>query len=350
MKPGRYIPSEKVMQTDQENSSFEYNPKTLNKYGFSSNTKTMASGSSYNVTLIREREQKWFEMLKNWDHSMIFEYEKVKKRCRKGIPHSLRAAAWRVLCGGADLQEQNSGKFEELLKEDSTWSVPIEKDLHRTYKMHELFAERGGMGQTELFKVLHAYSVYNSKVGYCQGMSSLAGILLMLMPAEQAFWCLVSIMRKYLPGYYSEGLLAIQLDARVMESLVRDINPEISIFLDKQGMQCTFYCIDWFMCVYTRTLPWETVLRVWDIFLCEGVKVLIKVGVTILLLAFSEKQVREKCSNFGKTIKYLKYRLPQRLLQEDYFINELLSLQISDKKMKETHLSQLANLREICEQ
>ena len=58
--------------------------------------------------------------------------------------------------------------WQELLKEDSTWSVPIEKDLHRTYKMHELFAERGGMGQTELFKVLHAYSVYNSKVGYCQ--------------------------------------------------------------------------------------------------------------------------------------------------------------------------------------
>lgn len=42
----------------------------------------------------------------------ITRYEKVKKRCRKGIPHSLRAAAWRVLCGGADLQEQNSGKFE----------------------------------------------------------------------------------------------------------------------------------------------------------------------------------------------------------------------------------------------
>ena len=34
--------------------------------------------------------------------------------------------------------------------------------------MHELFAEKGGMGQTELFKVLHAYSVYNPKVGYCQ--------------------------------------------------------------------------------------------------------------------------------------------------------------------------------------
>ena len=24
------------------------------------------------------------------------------------------------------------------------------------------------------------------------------------------------------------------------------------------------------MCVYARTLPWRSVLRVWDMFLCEG--------------------------------------------------------------------------------
>ena len=30
----------------------------------------------------------------------------------------------------------------------------------------------------------------------------------MHMPAEQAFWCLVSICEKYLPGYYSAGLVS----------------------------------------------------------------------------------------------------------------------------------------------
>lgn len=62
-------------------------------------------------------------------------------------------------------------------------------------------------------------------------MSSIAGILLMLMPAEQAFWCLVSIMNKYLTGYFSDGLLAVQLDGKVMEKLVTDINPDIGRFL-----------------------------------------------------------------------------------------------------------------------
>lgn len=27
---------------------------------------------------------------------------------------------------------------------------------------------------------------------------------------------------------------------------------------------------EWFMCIFARTLPWASVLRVWDMFFCEG--------------------------------------------------------------------------------
>ena len=37
---------------------------------------------------------------------------------------------------------------------------------------------------------LQAYSVYNSEVGYCQGMSTLAGMLLMYLGEEETFWAL----------------------------------------------------------------------------------------------------------------------------------------------------------------
>jgi hypothetical protein len=29
----------------------------------------------------------------------------------------------------------------------------------------------------------------------------------MHMPAEEAFWCMVAICERYLPGYYSQGLV-----------------------------------------------------------------------------------------------------------------------------------------------
>ena len=66
--------------------------------------------------------------------------------------------------------------------------------------------------QEDLFRVLKAYTIHNPTDGYCQAQAPVAAVLLMHMPAEQAFWCLVSICEKYLPGYYSEGLVSdIQL-------------------------------------------------------------------------------------------------------------------------------------------
>ncbi len=38
----------------------------------------------------------------------------------------------------------------------------------------------------------------------------------------------------------------------------------------KQEIEPTLYMTEWFLCVFTRTLPWSALLRVWDMFLCEG--------------------------------------------------------------------------------
>jgi hypothetical protein len=65
--------------------------------------------------------------------------------------------------------------------------------------------------QRDLFQVLKAYSILNSSVGYCQAQAPLAAFLLMHMPAEQAFWCLVSICDKYLGGYYSQGMVSLSM-------------------------------------------------------------------------------------------------------------------------------------------
>jgi len=48
--------------------------------------------------------------------------------------------------------------------------------------------------QTHLFHVLAAYSMYNTEVGYCQGMSQIAALLLMYMDEEDAFWGLSQLL------------------------------------------------------------------------------------------------------------------------------------------------------------
>lgn len=46
--------------------------------------------------------------------------------------------------------------------------------------------------------------------GYCQGQAPIAATLLMQMPVKDAFYCFVQICQKYLPGYYSPGLVSYQ--------------------------------------------------------------------------------------------------------------------------------------------
>ncbi|XP_067163132.1 TBC1 domain family member 10A isoform X2 [Apteryx mantelli] len=247
--------------------------RRVDKFGFIVGSRS-TEGPLEEVPLevLRQRESKWLDMLNNWDKWMAKKHKKIRLRCQKGIPPSLRGRAWQYLSGSKVKLEQNVGKFDELdlLTGDPKWLDVIERDLHRQFPFHEMFVSRGGHGQQDLFRVLKAYTLYRPEEGYCQAQAPIAAVLLMHMPAEQAFWCLVQICEKYLPGYYSEKLEAIQLDGQILFSLLHKVSPVAYKHLSKQKIDPILYMTEWFMCAFSRTLPWSSVLRVWDMFFCEG--------------------------------------------------------------------------------
>ena len=57
-------------------------------------------------------------------------------------------------------------------------------------------------------------------------------------------------------------------------------------------------CCDWFILLYTRTLPWSCVLRIWDMFLCEGSPVKFRVALALLKLSFGKRKQREQAKEF----------------------------------------------------
>ena len=90
--------------------------------------------------------------------------------------------------------------MKELARLHSPDIRQIDLDVNRTYRNHSMFRERYNNRQQDLFHVLAAYSMYNSEVGYCQGMSQIAALLLMYLDEEEeAFWALSQLMvdRKY---------------------------------------------------------------------------------------------------------------------------------------------------------
>merc|ERR1712217_905054 len=73
----------------------------------------------------------------------------------------------------------------------------IIRDINRTFPKHVLYRDAHGLGQQQLLNVLRAYSVFNSEVGYCQGMGFICGVLLMYMNEDDAFLTLISLLENY---------------------------------------------------------------------------------------------------------------------------------------------------------
>ena len=113
----------------------------------------------------------------------------LSNKIRKGIPPPLRGVVWQSMSGGRDatLEEQ----YERFCGESSPYELIIGKDLGRSFPGVEMFRDPDGDGQRMLGRVLRAFSLHDTKIGYCQGLAFLVGPLLMHMPDKQAFCVLV---------------------------------------------------------------------------------------------------------------------------------------------------------------
>lgn len=290
------------------------------------------------IKVIQLRELKWVEMLKNFDEWMDKKFKKIKSRCRKGIPQSMRSKAWMHLTGAVLLKKNKPNYYNECLNNPNNLDVSkyiedIKKDLHRQFPSHEIFMKREG--RQMLFNVLKAYAVHNREVGYCQAQGPIAALLLMHMPEEDAFWMLIRISDFYLKEYYKPGLEKVQIDGHSLFLLFKKENLPAYKLMVSQSIDPVLYMTEWFMCVYARTLPWCTVLRVWDMFFCEGIKVLYRVGLYLMVSAFSDKQKFQRCQQQGmyETLNLLK-NLPVDSLREEELVRESCLRKISESDLK----------------
>ena len=113
----------------------------------------------------------------------------LSNKVRKGVPPPLRGLVWQSMAGARDSALEEV--FERLTGESSPYEGVINKDLGRSFPGVDMFRDPEGDGQRMLGRVLKCFSLYDTKIGYCQGLGFLVGPLLMHMPDKQAFCILV---------------------------------------------------------------------------------------------------------------------------------------------------------------
>lgn len=194
--------------------------------------------------MIRLKEKKWLEILHNWHYYINYKWEKIRDQCRKGIPHSLRAQAWFYLCGAQIKKKRYPNRFNELLSRSIPEEVRLDivKDLDRQFPNHELFVDPKGTGQADLYNVLKAFAVYRPNVGYCQAQGPIAAVLLMHMPAEHAFWCMVAMNDFYIGGYFVHNIQDIPLHGNMLASFLKRFSPKAHSLL--VGLVFLFLCVE----------------------------------------------------------------------------------------------------------
>jgi hypothetical protein len=156
----------------------------------------------------------------------------------------------------------------------------IELDLHRSLPEHPFFQSDEGIAS--LRDCLLAYSTYNPKVGYCQSMNIVTSALLLICPAEEAFFLLASIIDR-IPEYYIGQMLGSIVDLKIFSSLVSKHLPAIfqRMTLDC-GMDIALVALPWFLCFFVGYAPWQVCFRLLDVFFIEGPCILFQVGLALL--------------------------------------------------------------------
>ncbi|KAI4887336.1 hypothetical protein NFI96_025828, partial [Prochilodus magdalenae] len=285
-----------------------------------------------------ERTEKWLKMLKSWDKYK--NSDKLVRRIYKGIPLQLRGQVWCLLLDIPKIKEEKVDFYEKLKKRAKELSPDIRQidlDVNRTYRDHIMFMRRYDVKQQDLFHVLTAYSMYNREVGYCQGMSQITALLLIYMNEEDAFWALVKLLsgqKHAMHGFFVPGFPKLMRFQEHHDRILKKMMPKLKQHLDSQEVFTSLYTMKWFFQCFLDRTPFTLTLRIWDIYILEGERILPAMSYTILKL---HKKTLLKLS-MEDLVEFLQVTLSKDFFFEDDFVIEQLQNNMTELRRSKLEL------------
>src|ERR1700730_12183090 len=108
----------------------------------------------------------------------------------------------------------------------------------------------------------------------------------MYMSEHETFFMLKQLLRgndKYMiSGLYSPGFPLLQQYFYILDQLIKQRHGKLYKHLNFHGIQGPMYATQWFITLYSYNFPFDIVLRIMDILLHEGTKILFRVALHII--------------------------------------------------------------------
>ncbi|XP_044154049.1 TBC1 domain family member 1 isoform X4 [Bufo gargarizans] len=278
----------------------------------------------------------WEKMLNTPGRAKIkTDMEKIHAAVGQGVPRHHRGEIWKFLAEQYQLRHQVPNRspvkdvpYKELLKQLTTQQHAILIDLGRTFPTHPYFSAQLGAGQLSLYNILKAYSLLDPEVGYCQGLSFVAGVLLLHMSEEDAFKLLKFLMYDMgLRKQYRPDMVTLQIQMYQLSRLLHDYHRDLYNHLEEYEIGPSLYAAPWFLTMFASQFPLGFVARVFDMIYLQGSEVIFKVALSLL---GSHKPLILQQENLESIVDFIKNTLPNLgLVQMEKTINQVFEMDIS---------------------
>uniref|UniRef100_A0A7M4E615 TBC1 domain family member 14 n=1 Tax=Crocodylus porosus TaxID=8502 RepID=A0A7M4E615_CROPO len=233
---------------------------------------------------------------------------------------------WRSLStGGAEVECEDAG-FSTADREASLELIKL--DISRTFPNLCIF-QQGGPYHDTLHSILGAYTCYRPDVGYVQGMSFIAAVLILNLDTADAFIAFSNLLNKPCQMAFfrvDHGLMLTYFAA--FEVFFEENLPKLFAHFKKNNLTPDIYLIDWIFTLYSKSLPLDLACRVWDVFCRDGEEFLFRTALGILKL-FEDILTK---MDFIHIAQFLT-KLPEDLPSEEFFTS-IAAIQIQSRNKK----------------
>lgn len=300
---------------------------------------------------IRDTAQLWDELLTSEEcGDRRINPDVLQDMVKAGVPRYKRGEIWQLLAEQYKLRwppatvtdVDTTTSFQQLLNELTVHQHAILIDLGRTFPNHPFYKECLGAGQMSLYNLLKAYSLLDTEVGYCQGLSFVSGVLLLHMSEEEAF----EMMKHFLfyLGFrkqYKPDMVALQVQLYQLYRLVHDHYRDLYQHFEKHDISPALFAAPWFLTLFASQFPLGFVSRLFDVIFLQGMEAVFKVGLA-LLGSFADTLMA--CSSFEAIMDCFKNKLPSLdVIHMEKVFTQVFSLDISKQLLAyevEYHLIQ----------
>ncbi|XP_059387763.1 TBC1 domain family member 12 isoform X2 [Carassius carassius] len=242
------------------------------------------------------------EILPNWES--MRGTRRVRDLWWQGLPPNVRGKVWSLAIGNemnitSDLYEIFLSRAKERWKSFRETGSEMESDdsadressldlirldISRTFPPLFIF-QKGGPYHDLLHSVLGAYTCYRPDVGYVQGMSFIAAVLILNLEEADAFIAFANLLNKpcQMAFFRVDHELMLKYFA-AFEVFFEENLPRLFNHFKSSSLTPDLYLIDWIFTLYTKSLPLDVACRVWDVFCRDGEEFLFRTGLGILRL------------------------------------------------------------------